>query len=203
MRDATRWMLSFLLCLSGVAIAQNTNSGDIRGTVTDSNGGLLPGVRITVLNVDTGVSKDYTSDSAGLYDTSSIVVGSYQITFQMNGFDRLVRGPVTLQVGVTTVNGQLTVGSVAEQVTVSADVPLLRTESGEQSTVLDAKTMSQLPQTGQDWENFTIMLPGAAGTNSFGKMCIRDRPRRTRWRTNRRARSQPGTAVAGRCGVRR
>jgi Carboxypeptidase regulatory-like domain len=168
MRDATRWMLIFLLCLSGVAIGQNTNSGDIRGTVTDSTGALLPGVTITVLNIDTGVSKDYTSDSAGLYDTSSIVVGSYKITFQMNGFDRLVRGPVTLQVGVTTVNAQLTVGSVAQQVTVSADVPLLRTESGEQSTTLDAKTMSQLPQTGQDWENFTIMLPGAAGTNSFG-----------------------------------
>ena len=100
MRNATRW-LCFLLCASGVAIAQNTNSGDIRGTVTDSSGALLPGVKITVLNVDTGVSKDYTTDSAGLYDTSSIVAGNYTLTFQIEGFDRLVRGPVTVQVGVT------------------------------------------------------------------------------------------------------
>ena len=86
MRNATRWMLCFLLCASGVAIAQNTNSGDIRGTVTDSSGALLPGVTITVLNVDTGVSKDYTTDSAGLYDTSSIVAGNYKLTFQIRWF---------------------------------------------------------------------------------------------------------------------
>ena len=136
--------------------------------MTDSSGALLPGVKITVLNVDTGVSKDYTTDSAGLYDTSSIVAGNYTLTFQIEGFDRLVRGPVTLQVGVTTVNAQLKVGSVSQEVVVNTDVPLLKTESGEQSTILDAASMSQLPQTGQDWENFTIMLPGAAGNNSFG-----------------------------------
>ena len=168
MRNATRLILSFLLCASGVAIAQNTNSGDLRGTVTDSSGALLPGVTITVLNVDTGVSKDYTSDSAGLYDTSSIVAGTYKLTFQLSGFQQLVRGPVTVQVGITNVNGQLQVGSVTQQVVVNTDVPLLKTESGEQSTTLDAESMSQLPQTGQDWENFTIMLPGAAGSNSAG-----------------------------------
>ena len=167
MRKATRWILSFLLCASGVVIAQNTNSGDIRGTVTDSSGALLPDVKITVLNVDTGVSKDYTTDSAGLFDTSSIVAGNYKLTFQKDGFDRLVRGPVTVQVGITNVNGELKVGSVSQEVVVNTDVPLLRTESGEQSTTVTAEVMSQLPQTGQDWENFTIMLKGAAGANSF------------------------------------
>ena len=101
MKKETRWMLCVLLCASGAAIAQNTNSGDIRGTVTDTSGALLPGAKITVLNVDTGVSKDFTSDSAGLYDTSSITAGSYKVTFELDGFDRLVRGPVTVQVGIT------------------------------------------------------------------------------------------------------
>lgn len=168
MKNAIRWMLCVLLSTTCVAIAQNTNSGDIRGTVSDSSGALLPGVTITVLNVDTGVSKNYTSDSAGLYDTSSIVAGSYKLTFQMDGFDRLVRGPITVQVGVTTVNGQLKVGSVSQEVVVTTDVPLLKTESGDQSATLDSKTLSQLPQTGQDWENFTITIAGAAGSNSAG-----------------------------------
>src|SRR5271156_4621889 len=168
MRKARRWMLCVLLSATGVAIAQNTNSGDIRGTVTDSSGALLPGVTITVLNVDTGVSKNYTSDSAGLYDTSSIVAGSYKLTFQMDGFDRLVRGPVTVPVRLTTVNGQLKVGSVSQEVVVTTDVPLLKTESGDQSATLDSQTLSQLPQTGQDWENFTITIAGAAGNSSFG-----------------------------------
>jgi len=58
------------------------------------------------------------------------------------------------------------VGSTAESVTVEADVPLLQTETGDQSTTFLAKSMVQLPQVTQDWENFTILLPGAAGCSN-------------------------------------
>ena len=70
MKKVSGWILGFLLVASGAALAQGTNSGDVRGTVTDSNGALLPGVKVTVVNVDTGVTKELTTDSAGLYDTS-------------------------------------------------------------------------------------------------------------------------------------
>jgi Carboxypeptidase regulatory-like domain len=160
-----RWVLSLLLIVgSGACIGQSTNSGDIRGSVTDPTGALIPQVTVTVLNVDTGVSKNFTSNQDGLYDTSSIVTGSYRLTFFKDGFEQLVRGPVTVEVGFTTVNAQLQVGSTRQQVDVSADVPLLQTETSEQSTTLEAKSMSQLPQVTQDWENFTLMLPGASGT---------------------------------------
>ena len=72
-------------------------------------------------------------------------------------------GPITLDIGTITLNGKLHVGSTQQEVVVSADVAaLLRTESGEQSTTFDEKTMQQLPQVGQDWANFTILLPGSA-----------------------------------------
>jgi hypothetical protein len=164
-----RWILPLLLIFvfgSGACLAQSTNAGDIRGSVTDASGALIPGVKVTVLNVDTGVSKTYTTNNDGLYDTNSIVPGHYKITFASEGFDLLVRGPITLEVGFTTVNGQLKVGSTKEQITVSTDVPLLTTETGDQSTVMDAKSMDELPQVTQDWENFVILLPGAAGTTS-------------------------------------
>jgi hypothetical protein len=168
MRVAKGWAcLALLICLGlGAAglYAQSTNSGDIRGTVTDASGAVIPGAKVTVLNVDTGVSKDFVTDSAGLFDTSSIVTGNYKLTFTMNGFEQLVRGPITLQVGYTTVNGQLSVGSVNQKVVVNTNVPLLTTESGDQSTTLEAKSMAQLPQVTQDWENFMILLPGATGT---------------------------------------
>jgi hypothetical protein len=164
-----RWVLSVLLVFvvgSGACRAQSTNAGDIRGSVTDTSGGLIPGVKVTVLNVDTGVSKEFTTNSSGLYDTNSIIPGHYKITFAAEGFDLLVRGPITLEVGFTTVNGQLKVGSTKEQVTVTSDVPLLTTETGDQSTVLDAKSMDELPQVTQSWENFVILLPGAVGAAS-------------------------------------
>lgn len=148
----------------GVGLAQSTNSGDIRGSVTDSTGALLPDVTVTVLNNNTGVSKTLTTNQDGLYDTSSIVVGNYSVTFTKDGFSKLVRSSVTVNVGLMSVNAQLKVGSVTEEVVVNTDVPLLKTENGEQSTTLEAKSMAVLPNVNQDWQNFTILLPGTSGT---------------------------------------
>ena len=169
MKNLQRWVLPLLLMFgSGVCFGQSTNAGDIRGTVTDSTGALIPGVTVSVLNVDTGISKDFVTNQDGLYDTSSIVAGNYRLTFSKDGFEKLVRGPITLQVGFTTVNAQLNVGAMSQEVTVSADVPLLKTETSEQSTTLEAKSMEQLPQvaggSGVSWENFMVLLPGATGT---------------------------------------
>lgn len=148
---------------AGIGFAQSTNSGDIRGTVTDNTGAVIPGVTVTVTNNNTGVTKTLTTNGAGLYDSSSVVAGNYKITFEKGGFARLERSSVTVLVGLTTVDASLNPGAVTEQVVVNTDVPLLNTENGEQTTTLEAKTLSQLPEVGQNWENFTILLPGATG----------------------------------------
>jgi hypothetical protein len=164
MRNIIRFMLFCLLVgLTIPGLTQSTNSGDIRGTVTDATGALIPDVTVTIVNVDTGVAKDYVTNQDGLFDTSSIVAGNYKVTFKKQGFSELVRGPITLQVGYTTVNGELKVGSTSEQVVVNSDVALLKTESGDQTTTLEAKSMSQLPQVTQTWENFMILMPGTSG----------------------------------------
>ncbi len=158
-------MAVLLACGASTCIAQSTNSGDIRGTVTDSSGAAVPGATITLLNVETGVSKAFVSNRDGLYDTSSIVTGSYTLTFSKDGFETMVRGPVTIEVGDTTVNAELKIGAASQQVVVTADVPLLQTESGEQSETIESQTMAELPQTGDgaSWYNFTILLPGFTG----------------------------------------
>jgi hypothetical protein len=170
MRKSMGWILPLLLVILGVGAcyAQSINSGDIRGTVTDPSGALIPGVTVTVMNTDTGVSKDFTTNGDGLYDTNSLVPGPYTVTFTKDGFDQLVRGPITLEVGFITVNGQLKVGSTSQQVTVTTDVPLLTTETGDQTQVLSDKVMNELPQVGTDWENFMFLLPGATNTLSSG-----------------------------------
>jgi len=159
-------MLAVTMCatLTGHAFAQATNSGDIRGSVTDDTGALLPDVTVTIVNNNTGVTKILTTNKDGLYDTSSIVVGNYSVIFSKDGFGKLQRSSITVEVGVMTVNAHLTVGSVNTEVIVNTDAPLLRTENAEQSTTLEAKAMAQLPNVGQDWENFTILLPGTSGT---------------------------------------
>jgi len=169
MMSFIRWSLvsCLLVCVAGAAFSQSTNSGDIRGTVTDSSGAVVPGVAVAVLNLDTGATKDLVTNGDGLYDTASILPGNYQVSFAKEGFDKLVRGPITLQVGIITVNGVLKVGKIAETVEVNADIPLLKTESAEQSTTFDSQTMANLPQvgsSGQNWGPLAQLLPGAAGT---------------------------------------
>ncbi|HEX4020356.1 MAG TPA: TonB-dependent receptor [Acidobacteriaceae bacterium] len=164
-------VLAISICASA-ALAQNTNSGDIRGTVTDKSGAVIPGVTVSVLDVDKGVTHTYTTDGAGLFDTGSIVPDHYILTFTKEGFTTYERGPITLYVGTTMVNGQLSVGATTQRVVVSTDVPLLQTETGAQEATLNSKTMAQLPQTGADWQNFIMLLPGAAGTPENDSMSM-------------------------------
>ena len=154
--------------LTAPVVAQSMNAGDIRGIVTDASGAVLPDVTVTLVNKNTGVTKILTTNQDGLFDTSSIVTGTYELTFSKAGFQTFIRSSITVNVENITVNAQLTVGAVTEQVIVNADIPLLATENAEQSTTLDARQLSQLPQVGQDWQNFVILLPGASGAPMAG-----------------------------------
>ena len=160
--------LAVLLCVTQ-GFAQNTNSGDIRGTVTDATGAVLPGVTVTVEDIDKGVTTTYVTNGAGLYETGSIVPDHYTLTFTKDGFSTFVRGPVTLSVQTMTVDGSLKVGATTQTVRVTTDVPLLQTETGQQSTTLPEKELQDLPQVGASWENFVILMPGTSGTPTGGE----------------------------------
>jgi carboxypeptidase family protein len=168
-----RWSLALCLLpfVSASAFSQSRNTGEIRGTVS-AGGAVLPGVTVTLTNRDTGETKDFVSNKDGIYDTVSTPAGNYTISFTATGFKKLVRGPITLQVDVITEDANLEVGAVSETVTVEAGgAPLVETETGQQGSVMDFKTISELPQsgggiTGADWASFNIYLPGAGGTTN-------------------------------------
>jgi Carboxypeptidase regulatory-like domain len=170
-----RWMLVLSVLFMGVSssLAQSTNSGDIRGTVMDTSGAAIPAVDITLTNVDTGEVQHFTTNDSGIYDTASTRAGNYNITFTKQGFKQLTRGPFKLEVSIITEDATLAVGQVQEIVTVedTGEAPLLQTESGQQGTIMEGKTIEALPQigagiTGNDWANFNIFLAGASGAPS-------------------------------------
>jgi hypothetical protein len=88
----------FLAGSFGATFGQATNEGDISGSVTDTTGAAIPGATITVANIATGVSGSYTSNSAGVYDTGSILAGNYKITYTKDGFTTLVHSSITVNV---------------------------------------------------------------------------------------------------------
>lgn len=157
------------LLATSTGFAQNTNSADLTGSVTDGKGGLIPGATVVVKDVDKGTERSFTTDKAGLYDTGSIVPDHYLVTVTAPGFKTLVRGPVNLDVGTHTLNADLSVGDVQQQVVVTTDLPLLDTSDGSQTDTLSSQTMAQLPQYGADWQNFVFLLPGASFSYRTGQ----------------------------------
>ena len=158
-------------CLSAVSgFAQNTNSADLRGSVTDAKGAVLVGVTVTVKDVDKDLEHVYVTDAAGLYETGPIVPDHYLVTISAPGFKTSVRGPITLGAGNETLNAELAVGSVSEQVIVTTELPLLNTEDGSQTASLESVTMAELPQYGSDWQNFVFLVPGAQFSYRSGQV---------------------------------
>src|SRR5579863_7235306 len=163
MTSFIRWTLvsCLVLCVAGTAFSQNRNSGEIRGTVSAA-GAVVPGATVTLTNIDTGETKTFVTNQDGIYDTISTPTGNYRISFSATGFKKLVRGPIPLQVDVITEDASLQVGAVTETVEVTAEgVPLVETETGQQGTILESKSMTELPQagggiTGADWAAFNI-----------------------------------------------
>ena len=92
MKNGMRWILPRLLVCalltggSGACVAQNTNSGDLRGTATDKTGAVIQGVTVNVTDIDQGVTRTYVTDGAGLYDTGAIPEDHYQVKFTQSRF---------------------------------------------------------------------------------------------------------------------
>jgi Carboxypeptidase regulatory-like domain len=165
------WSAVVVCLLPSLVLAQSRNTGEIKGTVTDSTHATLAGATVTVTNLDTGVTKIYVTNADGIYDTVSTQAGNYSVTFTAQGFGKLTKQPIVLPIDTITVDAILQVGQAVETVTVSEGAPLLETETSHLGTIFEAQTIDKLPQigagiTGNDWANFNILLPGASSAPS-------------------------------------
>jgi hypothetical protein len=171
--------ICFLAFAAGFSSAQNRNTGEIRGTVKDASGAVVAGATVSLENINTGVWTVLVTNADGFYDSVSTSTGTYNVHFEKAGFKKLMLGPIILQLDTITEDATLQVGAISEEVRVTAEsAPLLETESGQQDTTFDSKTLIELPQvgggiTGATWSAFNIYLPGAGGTtngrNSLGQ----------------------------------
>ena len=130
---------------ASVAFAQNANTGEIRGTVQDSTGAVVEGVKVTITNVETGASIVATTTSAGIYDAPSVPTGAYTITFSKTGFKDFVRKGITLQIQTIAVDGTLQVGNASERIEVIAETPLVETETSDQHVDLSTGAIRPRP----------------------------------------------------------
>ena len=152
----------FLICTLA-AFAQG-DRGTITGTVTDPTGAVVPNAGIQVTNSETSAVYKVATTNTGNYTLANLPVGMYVLTVDAPGFKKFERPGLTVQVAETVrVDAVLQVGASTDTVTVSAEAPLLKTESGEISHQVDFTDADQLP---------LFTTNGAAGSTGLGN--IRD-----------------------------
>jgi len=141
---------AFLLLFMPSLHAQS-GAGTIQGTVRDASGSAIPAAKIHVINQATAVYNDTTSNSEGFYAVQGLFVGDYTVTFTAPGMKKYQTVIQLQNAQVAILDPKLTVGDVAEQVTVTGEVLQLATyDSGTVSTQLDSKRIDQLPQNGRN-----------------------------------------------------
>ena len=163
-------LLLIAVLTAAISYAQNANTGEIKGIVSDPTGALVSGCTVTVTNVQTGVSTVTTTNAAGIYDVPAVPIGQYKITVSKAGFRNSVREGITLEIQTIAVDVTLQVGAVSEQVVVDADAPQLETETSDQRVNISTEAVHTAPIVGTDWRSeLTQLIPGVNAGGGTGE----------------------------------
>jgi hypothetical protein len=149
-----------LVLLTPILFGQATSS--LGGTVTDPSGGVVPGATITIVNTQTGIQRETTSNGEGVYNLPSVLPGIYNLTAKMTGFTAVEVKNITLDVNTpATVNVKFEkVGGVAETVTVEASATQINTTDASMGNTINATSINQLPSYARDVTNILLLQPG-------------------------------------------
>lgn len=145
---------------SGYAQSQAT-TGVIEGTVSDQTGGRLAGASVMLLNKGTNFTREVTTDADGRFRGLLLPLGDYVITVNLSGFARYTQEGVQLGVGqALTVPITLRLGSVSQEIRVTADAQLIETSRAETRTQINEAAIRSLPSNGRNFLNFMQLTPG-------------------------------------------
>jgi Carboxypeptidase regulatory-like domain/TonB dependent receptor len=156
------YLLLFVAALIATpsAIAQSTAT--LQGTVTDSKGAVLPNATVTVRNRNTSFERTTQTDNDGNYQVAALPVGVYSVEVKLENFKSQVADRVTVEVARTVVqNFQMDVGAISEQVLVSSDVPVIETATTSVGTVINQRTVQEIPLNGRHFVDLGLLIPGS------------------------------------------
>jgi hypothetical protein len=161
----TKWITAICLALflHNVGFAQSVNNAQIHGTVLDQSGAAVVGAQITATQKETGQVQTTVSGADGTFVLPGLTVGGYSLQISAKGFSKYTQTGLVLQVGQNVqVNIPLTVGSVSQEVQVSADAAMIETQDTSISTVMDQQRIVDLPLNGRQATDLILLSGGAA-----------------------------------------
>lgn len=153
-----------LVLISGLAIIGQTNRGGISGTVTDSNGAVVPSAKVTIRNIGTNQSTTVVTSSGGSFSVTSLEPVEYDVAAEAVNFKKAVVQKVKVDTAtVLTVNIVLEVGNFAETVNIEAEDALINTESGTTSRTISEVQLRELPLNNRSVLDLAVTVANVSG----------------------------------------
>jgi len=150
-----------------VLLLSNTSShgqstATVRGTITDSKGAVVPNATVIVRNKATSLERTTQTDGDGNYQIASLPAATYTIEVRGTGFKTQLADSVVVGVAQTIVqNFQLDVGALSEQVLVTTDVPVIESATTSVGTVINQRTVQEIPLNGRHFVDLGLLIPGS------------------------------------------
>jgi hypothetical protein len=164
-RRAVAVGIALTLSIGGLALAQEAAS--VVGMVTDESKAVLPGVTVTATEVSSGRRYFAVSDERGEYRLVNVQAGTYRIEAELQGFANSVMSNMELLVGQrATLAFVMKVASLRESVTVTGESPLVDTRSSQVSGNIDRRQMEELPISGRNWMELSMMVRGVTSNDA-------------------------------------
>ena len=158
-----KWVCVFALCaLAAVRVGAQTGAS-INGTVVDSQGGVLPGVTMTLRNIDTGVLRSTATDADGAYQFAGLAPGRYDLKSELAGFTPVEIKETTLTIGLELRRDvKMNVETLQETVTVIGEAPVIETTRSEVAQVVTQQQIESLPVNNRQAITLALLLPGTS-----------------------------------------
>src|SRR5713226_696346 len=165
MREAYIRRLGLLLgiLITAASLAWGQQNATVVGTITDPTGAVVPGVTVSLGNVNTGVALTAVTNSTGYYRVENLIPGQYTVTVEMKGFQKAVRTVFTLEVAQTaTIDITLQLGSVTQTFEVTGVTPMLQAQTAELGQVIQRQEVTDLPVVDRNYLKLALLAPGTS-----------------------------------------
>jgi len=167
-------LLVFLLC-SGSLLAQS--NGSVKGVVKDSTGAILPGASVSLTDKGTQRVQTTLTTEVGAYIFAAVPPGQYSLSYEMPGFKKMVRENITVNVRETvSIDVNMEIGTVASEVTVSEEAPLVQAQSAALGRVVEQVLVTGVPLSSRNFTQILSLSPGVASdvpnAGAFGRNSV-------------------------------
>ncbi len=154
-----RLMVGALLCV--LPVAAQSFKGTVLGQVTDPSGAAVPNAEVRLVESDTGLRQSTRTGAEGRFTIPQLPPGRYSLTIEAPGFRRLTRPDFGLETDQTRrVDVGLEIGDASQTVTVTADLPVVNTDSASKGEVIVRRQLEDLPLNGRDFTDLALLVPG-------------------------------------------